>query len=177
MNTISLGKIPVCSEAVVLPLVATSTGTWAFMTTFNGAYQYIQFSATMGEQLVVPARLNEDYTYTFKLYQPDNTVMNDTYYSARTIPLLPDIHYTCPAALAHTVPFTTGKIQFVAAEGQVEAIYIELAGALQVAVFAEGAMRQEGTDADEYDFDKAGTKVTFNTPLSEGQKITIIYFK
>lgn len=177
INIIQLGEIPVCSEAVVLPLTATSTGTWAFMTTFNGTYQYVQFQATSGEKFVVPAKLNEDYTYTFKLYQPDNAVFNNTSYSAKTILLLPDIDYVCPSVNNGEVPFATGKIQFLAIEGQIESVHIELNNAVQVAVFVEGAMRQEGSGEDEYDFDKPAAKIIFNTPLIAGQKITILYFK
>ena len=176
-NMIHLGEIPVCSEAAVLPVIATETGTWAFMTTFNGAYQYIQFPATEGQKIVVPAKLNEDYTYRFKLYQPDNSLLNTDGYCAKTMPMLPDIDYVCPATGANGLPFTTGKLQFVASEGQTEGSYTELAVAKQVAVFVEGGMRQEGTEDDEYSFDSLNAAIVFNTPLIEGQKITIIYFK
>lgn len=176
MNIISLGEVPVCSEAVALPLVATATGTWAFMTTFNGAYQYIQFQAVSGDKLVVPAKLNEDYTYTFKLYMPDNSVFNGISYSAKTIPLLPEVDYVCPSVAGQS-SFTTGKIQFVATEGQTESAHLLLADVTQTTVFVEGAIRQEGTGYDEYQFDKLNAKIAFNTALNEGQKITIIYFK
>lgn len=176
MNNIILGDIPACGEAVVLPLVATATGTWAFMTTFNGAYQYVQFQAVSGQHLVVPAKLNEDYTYNFKLYQPDNTIFNNTTYHAKTIPLLPYVDYECPSVGdAHS--FSMGKLQLVATDGQTEVSFLELNSAKQVTVFVEGAMRQEGADADEYVFDKFGSRVVFNTGLLSGQKITILYFK
>lgn len=175
-NTIHIGEVPVCSEAVVLPLVATATGTWAFMTNFNGAYQYIQFPATANEKLVVPAKLNEDYTYTFKLYKPDNAVFNETNYTAKTIPLLPDIDYVCPS-VGDVTAFTTGKLQFTATEGQTTSAHIELMNVLQVALFVEGAMRQEGAEDDEYIFNKPEAQIEFNTPLQAGQKITILYFK
>lgn len=176
MNTIFLGEIPVCSEAVILPLVASATGTWAFMTTFNGAYQYIQFQAVSGENIVVPAKLNEDYTYMFKLFQPDNSVFNSTVYTAKTIPLLPDIDYVCPS-INDSPAFAMGKLQVIAIEGQVESAHIELNNAKQVTVFVEGAMWQEGAGADEYEFNKTAAKIVFHTPLSAGQKITILYFK
>ncbi|MCB9047167.1 MAG: hypothetical protein H6550_13625 [Chitinophagales bacterium] len=176
-NLVNLGEIPVCSIAVILPVTATDTGTWAFMTTFNGAYQYIQFTATQGENIVVPAVLNEDYNYTFKLYKPDNTILNDTNYCAKTIPILPGTDYVCPAVVGDGVPFTTGKIEFVATEGQAEASYVQLTNAKQVVVFIEGAIRQEGAGDEAYIFSQPDTTITFNTPLMEGQKITIIYFK
>lgn len=176
MNTISLGDIPVCSEAVVLPLVATATGTWAFMTTFNGAYQYVQFQAVGGQHLVVPAKLNEDYTYNFKLYQPNNTILNNATYSAKTIPLLPGIDYECPS-VNDSQPFSMGKLQAIATDGQTEFSFLELNTAKQVTVFIEGAMWQEGEAIDEYVFDKFGARVVFNTALLSGQKITILYFK
>lgn len=176
-NMINLGEIPVCSEAAVLPVIATETGTWAFMTTFNGAYQYIQFPATEGQKIVVPAKLNEDYTYRFKLYQPDNSLLNTDGYCAKTMPMLPGIDYVCPTADNNGLPFTTGKIQFIATDGQTEGSYTELVNAKQVAVFVEGSMRQEGAEDDEYGFDSPAAKIVFNTPLIEGQKITIIYFK
>lgn len=175
-NSINLGEVPVCSEATILPLTATDTGTWAFMTTFNGAYQYIQFTVTAGEKLVVPAKLNEDYTYTFKLYKPDGVLLNEDGYYAKTIPLLPGIDYVCPSN-ENSVSFSTGKIQFIATAEQTEAIYIELEGAGQVAVFVEGTMRHEGQATDEYVFTSVENKITFNTPLIEGQKVTILYFK
>lgn len=174
-NKINLGEMPVCSEATILPVIATDTGTWAFMTSFNGAYQYIQFTATVGEQLVVPAKLNEDYTYTFKLYKPDNTLLNDGGYTAKTIPMLPDIDYVCP--ISDSASFSTGKIQFEATKGQIEVAYTALAGVKQLAVFIEGAMRHEGAAVDEYVFTASQNKVSFNTALNEGQKITILYFK
>lgn len=176
INIINTGEVPVCSEAVVLPLVATATGTWAFMTTFNGAYQYIQFQAVSGEKIVVPAKLNEDYTYIFKLYQPDNTVFNSTSYSVKTIPLLPDIDYVCPQPGGDSF-FNVGKIQFVAEDGQTEFTHLQLNGAAQVTVFVEGAMWQEGEAYDEYVFNKPDAQIVFNSPLLKGQKITILYFK
>lgn len=175
-NIINLGTIAVCSEATVLPIIAPHTGTWAFMTSFNGAYQYIQFTATEGEKLVVPAKLNEDYTYTFKLYKPDASLLNDDGYYAKTIPLLPDVDYVCPAS-ENSASFTAGKIQLVATEGQLEATFIELAGVEQLAIFVEGAMRHEGLGSDEYQFDASANHIVFNSPLIEGQKITILYFK
>lgn len=177
MNTINIGTIPVCKEAVALPLVATATGTWAFMTTFNGAYQYIQFQATQGENIIVPAKLNEDYTYTFKLYQPDNNIFNDSNYCMTTIPMLPEVDYVCPALEVSSENMNIGKIQTVAIEGQLEITNLELLGVKQVAVFVEGTMQREGVDVDEYHLDAVNAKVVFNTELLEGQKITILYFK
>lgn len=177
MSTINLGEVPVCSEATLLPVVATVSGTWAFMTTFNGAYQYVQFSAGAGEKIVVPASLNENYTYTFKLYQPDNAVFNNTEYTAKTIPLLPGIDYVCPAVNDDGSGFAAGKLQFIATEGQVNTTHIELADAKQIALFVEGVMWMEGPDEDNYTFDKLNASVAFGAPLTEGQKITIIYFK
>lgn len=176
-NIIDLGDVPVCSEATALPLTATDTGTWAFMTSFNGAYQYVQFPATSGQNIVVPVALNEDYRYTFKLYKPDNSLLNEDGYRMRTIPLLPDVDYVCPSVSQDTAPVTTGKLQLTATTDQTEITHTELVNARQVAVFVEGAMRQEGTDVDEYSFVPAEDKITFNTGLIEGQKITIIYFK
>ena len=46
-----LGEVPLCAEAVILPLIADTTGTWAFMSSFNGAYQYKQFQCTEGEPI------------------------------------------------------------------------------------------------------------------------------
>lgn len=176
-NVINLGEIPVCSEAVALPIVADETGTWAFMTSFNGAYQYIQFQATENEKIVVPAKLNEDYSYSFKLYKPDSSLLNEDGYYAKTISLLPDIDYVCPAVGDSNQSFSIGKIQSIATSEQTELVNMELATANQLAVFVEGVMRQEGNDMDEYSFVKADAKVIFNSPLIEEQKITIIYFK
>lgn len=175
-NAIHLGEIPVCSEAVALPIVATETGTWAFLTSFNNAYQYVQFSATAGQQLVVPARLNEDYTYHIRLYTPGNTMLHDGGYVAKTVPILPGAEYVYPNPEAGAA-ISTGKIQFLAVEGQTEATHTELVNAKQVAVFIEGGMRHEGDGADEYQFNSLSATVTFNTPLTAQQKLTIIYFK
>ena len=177
MNTINIGEIPVCKEAVALPIVATATGTWAFMTKFNGAYQYIQFQATVGQNIIVPAKLNEDYTYTFKLYQPDNNILHDSKYSMTTIPMLPEVDYVCPIVEGSNESMNIGKLQVVASEDQLEVTNVELLGAKQVAVFVEGTMQREGNDEDEYQFDSINAKVAFNTELLEGQKITILYFK
>lgn len=176
-NVINLGELPVCSEAVVLPVDATETGTWAFMTTFNGAYQYVQFTATAGQKIVVPAKLNEDYTYSFKLYQPDSSLFNDATYWMKTIPMLPDVEYVCPSVNSAGTTFTTGKIQLIASDDQVEVTMLELLNADNVVVFVEGLMRYEGSEADEYVFSAIDGKVVFNTALTEGQKITILYFK
>lgn len=176
MNTVNIGELPVCKEAVVLPIVATATGTWAFMTNFNGAYQYVQFQATQGENIIVPAKLNEDYTYTFKLYQPDNNIFNDANYCVKTIPMLPEVDYVCPLVDSDN-SMNIGKVQVVALEDQLEVTNVQLLGASQVAVFVEGTMQREGEDEDEYQFDSVNAKVIFNTVLLEGQKITILYFK
>lgn len=175
-NNINLGELPVCSEAIGLPFNATATGTWAFMTTFNGAYQYVQFQAEEGEQIVVPAKLNEDYAYTFKLFQPDTTLYNDSSYTLKTLPMLPDIDYVCPAT-GGSSSYTTGKLQYVADEGQTEIGNNNLLGVKQLAVFVEGAMLQEGIGDEDYQFDVVEQKIVFNTPLVAGQKITILYFK
>ena len=175
-NAIHLGEVPVCSEAVALPIVATETGTWAFLTSFNNAYQYVQFSATAGQQLVVPARLNEDYTYHIRLYTPGNALLHDGGYIAKTVPILPGAEYIYPDPEAGAA-ISTGKIQFLAAEGQTEATHTELVNAKQVAVFVEGAMRHEGGAEDEYQFNNVAATIIFNTPLIAQQKLTIIYFK
>ena len=173
-NNIHLGEIPVCSEATVLPIVANETGTWAFMTTFNGAYQYIQFTATEGQNIVVPTGLNEDYTYTFKLFTPDSSILNDTNYTAKTIPLLQGADHTNSSGGNGSLPYTTGKLQFIATDSQVTSSHVELTNAKQVVVFIEGAIRHEGYEDDEYVFSQQNTTITYTTPLTEGQKITII---
>lgn len=175
-SIINIGEVPACGEAVALPIEATATGTWAFMTTFNKAYQYIQFQATEGENIVVPAKLNEDYLYTFKLFQPDNSLLNDSSYCMTTIPMLPDIDYVCPSADG-TDNISVGKLQFEAEVNQGEVSYLELNDAKQIAVFIEGTMRHEGDGADEYTFSKPTGTIVFNTSLTELQKVTILYFK
>jgi hypothetical protein len=173
-NYTGLGIAPVCNEAVALPLIADATGTWAFMTTFNGAYHYSQFHATSGQTIVVPARLNEDYTYVFKLYKPDNSIFNETCYSIKTIPIADG---ELGLTVNDSVVVTTGKLQFTALPGQDSVSYLELVNAKQIAVFIEGAIRQEGTGEEEYMFDKIVGIISFNTELQSGQKITILYFK
>ena len=173
-NYTGLGIAPVCNEAMALPLIADVTGTWAFMTTFNGAYHYTQFFATVGQAIVVPARLNEDYTYVFKLYKPDNSIFNDTCYAVKTMPLLDGEVTLAPV---DNTAITTGKLQFTALPGQDSVSYLELINAKQVAVFIEGAIRQEGTAPEEYIFDKIPGILSFNSELIDGQKITILYFK
>lgn len=173
-NIISLGSAPVCKEAVVIPITAEETGTWAFMTTFNGAYQYVQFTAEVGKTIVVPVRLNEDYTYVFKLYKPDNSILNDTNYSIKTTPILPDVMYSY---VMPEGPLNTGSKQFIAIDGQDMVSYVDLVGAKQVVVFVEGAIVQTGTQDEEYLFDNITGIVSWNQPLIEGQKVTILYFK
>lgn len=80
-EAILLGGVPTGEGQTKLPLYATETGTWAFMTTFLGAYHYLQFPAIQGEQIVVPMNLNINHSYTFKLYMPDNSLFNDTSYN------------------------------------------------------------------------------------------------
>ncbi len=175
-NTINLGSVPVCKEAVVIPITADVTGIWAFMTTFNGAYQYVQFNVEVGKTIVVPVRLNEDYTYTFKLYKPDNSILNDTSYSIKTTPLLPDVSYSY-AYSGDTGQIVTGQKQFEATDGQDMVSFIELVNAVQVVVFVEGAVVQSGNAHEEYLFDNITGVVSWNQPLIEGQKVTILYFK
>ena len=172
-----LGEVPVCDEALILPLIADVSGTWAFLTTFNGAYQYIQFEATSGQSIVVPATMNENYTYVFRLYRPDGSILGDTYYCMKTVPLLPGMTLPGAGDPGGTSVISTGRKQFVATDGQLTAFYNELVGAVQVVVFIEGAIRQDGTEADEYTFDAISGTITFNTALIEGQKITLLYFK
>lgn len=179
MNTINLGEIPVCSEAAVLPLNAGITGLWAMATHFNGAYKYKQFNAAAGEAIVLPVALNENYTYLLKLYKPDGALFNDTAYTIKTVPLLPDITYTCYSAGendAIAVTVSSGKKQYVAGENQT--VFVSpLFEQSQVMVFIEGALRQEGDADDEYVFDKETGTITLNTVAIAGQKITILYFK
>lgn len=173
-NYTGLGCVPICNEAMALPLLADTTGTWAFMTTFNGAYQYVQFTATSGQTIVVPAKLNEDYTYVFKLYKPDNSVFNDTCYAVKTMP------YTDGEVgldMEDNTAATTGKLQFTALPGQDSVSYLELVDAKQIAVFIEGTIRQEGTGEEDYLFDHIAGIISFNAELQSGQKITILYFK
>lgn len=177
MNNITdLGLVPVCKEAAIIPLVADVAGTWAFMTSFNGAYQYVQFQVEEGATIVVPVRLNEDYTYVFKLYKPDNSILNDGSYTIKTTPMLPDVSYsyTLPNDVGQT---STGRKQFIATNGQDMVSYIELVNAVQVVVFVEGAIVQSGTADEEYLFDSLTGIISWNQSLIEGQKVTILYFK
>jgi hypothetical protein len=171
---IGLGEVPVCSDAAILPLTADTTGTWAFMSSFNGTYQYTQFQCTAGQAIVVPIGLNEHYSYTFRLYKPNNTIFNDAYYAMLTIPFLNNTeHYLSDAPTT----FTTGKVQHVATEGQTIVTYTALVNAKQVVVFVEGMLWQEGNALDQYSFSNTSGIITFNTPLISEQKISIIYFK
>jgi hypothetical protein len=172
-----LGEVPVCDEALILPLLADVGGTWAFLTTFNGAYQYVQFEATASQSLVIPARLNENYTYVFRLYRPNGAILNDTYYCLKTIPMLPDIMYPAAGDPGGTNVISAGRKQFVATDGQLAATFTDIINAVQLIVFIEGSMRQEGADADDYTYDAPSGTVTLNTALQAGQKITILYFK
>lgn len=175
-NIIDIGLVPVCKEAVVLPIVADQSGTWAFMTTFNGSYQYLQFTLEEGNAIVVPTNLNEDYSYVFRLYKPDNSVLNEVSYKMVTTPLLSgtSYSYSMPNGTGQVV---TGRKQFVATNGQDMVSYIELVNAVQVVVFVEGAILQLGNEDEDYLFDNITGIVSWNQPLIEGQKITILYFK
>lgn len=171
---IGLGEVPVCSDASVLPLTADTTGTWAFMSSFNGAYQYTQFQCTAGQPIVVPIGLNEHYSYTFRLYKPNNTILNDAYYAMLTIPFLDSVEHNLSD---NDTEFSTGKLQHTATEGQTAITYTALIHAKQVIVFVEGTLWQEGNALDQYSFLNTSGTVTFNIPLISGQKITILYFK
>lgn len=177
MNPINLGEVAVCNEAVVLPLAADVTGLWAFVSNFNSAYQYKQFQAVSGQPFAVPVCLNENYTYTIKLYKPDNSLFNETSYLVKTIPMLPDVVYDCSPADGSDLQIKTGRKQFVAGDGQTVFIDNAFKNARQVMVFVEGALRQEGAGEDEYVFSAADGTVTFNDPMIEEQKITILYIK
>ncbi len=174
-NCINLGVVPATENAVILPLNATATGTWAWMSTFNGAYQYVQFLASAGLPIVVPVHLNEAYNYSFKLYKPDTTVLNDTAYCIETMPMLPDVLYEVPSASGGSL--LSGKLQLIASSGQTSFTNAALLNAKQVVLFIEGMIVQEGADADEYALNINTGTLLFNTPLTEGQRITILYFK
>ncbi|MBS1771528.1 MAG: hypothetical protein JST82_01620 [Bacteroidetes bacterium] len=170
----NIGVIPVSEVAIALPLTADVTGTWAFMTTFNGAYQYVQFTAEAGHHIVVPALLNEDWMYNFKLFKPDTSLFNDTSYCMTTIPLVTGIVYN---AGNDTPQIAVGKLQYVATANQssiAEDIFVD---ARQVAVFVEGIIMQEGNQPDGYLLNTATGAITFNSPLIEGQKIIVLYIK
>jgi hypothetical protein len=178
METINLGEIPVCNEAVTLPLAADTTGEWTFVSNFNGAYQYLKFQATATQPLVVPVRLNEHYTYIIKLYKPGGDLFNDVHYCATTIPMLPDIEYACqPVEGTSITQLRTGRKQFTATDGQSTIGDNLFINAIQIVVFVEGALKQEGTGAEDYGFNAISGTITFNTALIEGQKITVIYFR
>ncbi len=173
-NTINLGEIPMAEEGIALPLLADATGAWEFITNFNGAYQYVQFNADAGNRIIIPAKLNEYYTYSFKLYKPDTSLFNDTTYQVHTIPILPGVEYTGGVGAA---TIKAGKLQFYTTEGQQQYSNNALIYAKQVAVFLEGIILQEGTAGDEYAIDLPTGTITFNTPLIQTQKITILYIK
>ncbi len=173
-NTINLGDIPMAEEGIALPVVADTTGAWEFITNFNGAYQYVQFNAVSGQKLVIPAKLNEYYTYSFKLYKPDTSLLNNAEYKVHTIPILPGVEYTGGVGEA---TIRAGKLQFIATDGQILYSNPLLIYARQIAVFIEGVIMQEGGEADEYIVDLPAGELTFNTPLTQSQKITILYIK
>lgn len=173
-NTINLGEIPMAEEGIALPLIADSTGAWEFITNFNGAYQYVQFNATAGDKIVVPVKLNEYYTYSFKLYKPDTSLYNNAAYQVRTIPILPGVEYTGGIGEA---TIKAGKLQFYALANQQTYNHDSLIYAKQIAVFVEGVILQEGTAIDEYQVDLVSGTITFNTTLTASQKISILYIK
>ncbi len=173
-NTINLGEVPMAEEGIALPLTADSTGAWEFITNFNGAYQYVQFNATAGDKIVVPAKLNEYYTYSFKLYKPDTSLYNNAVYQVHTIPILPGVVYTGGIGEA---TINAGKLQFYALPNQQTYNHDSLIYAKQIAVFVEGVILQEGTAIDEYQVDLVSGTITFNTTLTASQKISILYIK
>lgn len=173
-NTINLGELPMAEEGIALPLVADTTGAWEFITNFNGSYQYVQFNANAGNKIIVPAKLNEYYTYSFKLYKPDTSLFNDAAYQVHTIPILPGVEYTGGVGSS---TIKAGKLQFYATEGQVQYSNDALIYAKQIAVFLEGIIIQEGEADDEYVVDLPTGTISFNTPLIQTQKITILYIK
>lgn len=173
-TTINLGEIPMAEEGVALPLTADSAGAWEFITNFNGAYQYVQFNASAGDKLVVPVKLNEYYTYSFKLYKPDTSLFHDAAYQMQTIPILPGVEYTGGAG---ETTIKAGKLQFYAIDGQLIYSHTALIYAKQIAVFVEGMMLQEGSGHDEYQIDPEAGQITFNTQLIAAQKISILYIK
>lgn len=175
-NYTGIGEIPVCGDAVALPLLADATGTWSFISGFNSSYRHVLFAATAGLSIVVPIKLNEHYTYVFRLIRPDGTTLGDTAYTMRTLPMLPGNTYTLP------VPGTleavrTGRLQSTATAEQTELYDLALKGAEQLTLFVEGAMQQEGPGVEQYLFDAVTGIITFNQPLVAGQRITIIYYK
>jgi hypothetical protein len=165
-------------EGTPLPLIADVSGTWGFMTSFNGLYKYSLFQATSGQNIVLPLPINENYTYVFKLYKPDNSWFNDTCFNMTTVPMLPDVEYDCINDETTAInAVKAGKKQFIATAGQTEVGNNAFINALQIVVFVEGAIRQEGSGSDEYHFQTETGALTFNEPLIEGQKITVLYFR
>lgn len=177
MNYTGIGQVPVAAEGVVLPLIADESGTWGFMTSFNGAYKYALFPVVAGQAIAVPVNLNEYYAYTFKLYKPDNSLFNDTCYCMQTVPLMPDVNYVFDNQETLSIGSVIAKKQFVATEGQTQVVDAAFKNANQVVVFIEGMLKQAGTDPECYSFNAATGAIVFNTPLIADQKITIIYFK
>lgn len=173
-TTINLGELPMAEEGIALPLTADSTGAWEFITNFNGAYQYVQFNAIAGDNLIVPVKLNEYYTYSFKLYKPNASLLNNAAYQVHTIPILPGVEYTGGVG---EVTIKAGKLQFYAIDNQQTYNHESLIYAKQIAVFVEGIIKQEGLAEDEYQVDLSNGTILFNTPLIASQKITILYIK
>lgn len=73
-------------DYIILPVKSTHTGTWAFMSSFNGAYKYCKYEAKEGELMRIPVALQHNYVYSFRLYKPDAQIFEDTYFSMRTVP-------------------------------------------------------------------------------------------
>lgn len=177
MNYTGIGQVPVAEEGIVLPLVADASGTWGFMTSFNGAYKYALFPVVAGQAIAVPVNLNEYYAYTFKLYKPDNSLFNDTCYCMQTVPLMSDVNYVFDNPETLSIGSVIAKKQFIATEGQTQIIDDIFKNAKQIIVFVEGMLRQAGSDAEFYSFNATTGTIIFNTALIADQRITIIYFK
>lgn len=96
-----LGEVVAYKDYIILPIKATHTGTWAFMSSFNGAYQYCQYEAKEGELMRIQVALQHNYAYTFRLYKPDAQIFEDKYFSMITVP--PTIGDTISAFFQHLI--------------------------------------------------------------------------
>lgn len=83
-----LGCFTHCGDEYLLPINSDEPGVWRFELNFSGSVKRItaEFDAT--EKLAIPGPLNENYTYTFKVFRPDGSQFGTGCYAITIKPLV-----------------------------------------------------------------------------------------
>jgi len=91
-----------CDLGINTGLIAEQTGNHLIMLMFNGVSTQFTLAIAADELIVLPNTLNNNAVFDMQVFQPDNTLLNDTCYQLRTIVTLSNENAQMPPNPAGT---------------------------------------------------------------------------